>query len=77
MPKNCGSKCAETATLEGPGGKKLMTARPGNTKYPDGQIHPQCDECIKEMIEDGKLMNLFNNDWALVERYKKLMESKK
>lgn len=72
MPRNCGSKCAETATLEGPRGKKLMVAHPGNTKYSPGQVHPQCDECVKEMIEDANLMILFNNDRALVEQYKNL-----
>ena len=76
MSKDCGSECARTGSLD-KSGKRQMIAQKGNRKFPAGQLHPQCDECIKEMIEEGELMILFNNDRALTERYKELMKSKK
>ncbi len=76
MGKNCGSKCSETASYD-LSGRKQMVAQYGNKKYPAGQVHPQCSECLNEMIEHGRLMILFDNDEKLVKQYEEMMKSKK
>lgn len=72
----CNPKCATTATLSGHGGKRLMISQGGNSKFPEGALHPMCDECVEVMREEAELGILFNNDKNLIERYKKLKEGK-
>jgi hypothetical protein len=74
---SCDPKCVHTAMI-GPDGKKQMISFLGNTKFPiPHTVHSQCDECVKEMIEHGRLMILFNNDFKMVSEYEKLMDEQK
>jgi hypothetical protein len=56
----------------GPTGERVMISQGGNLKYPDRTHHVMCGECKKEMIEEMELSILFNNDRALIDRWKKL-----
>ena len=71
----CKPKCHETAALDEPGGHKLMVSV-GNPKYPAGTVHSQCKDCLEEQIEWTKLMVLFGNNEAMVEKYLKLKNKK-
>jgi hypothetical protein len=48
----CKSPCSPTGSLSGTG-KRLMKAQPDNSKYKVGEIHPQCQSCLDEMLAEA------------------------
>jgi len=77
MGKSCENKCLYTASVDGPGGKRLMISVAGNKKFPIAHtLHPRCDSCAEAELAHGELMILFNNDSRLVEQYERLQSKK-
>jgi hypothetical protein len=77
MSQGCGSECKETASIDECSNKKEMIAQAGNFKFTEGEIHPQCDGCLKSMHEHGKLMIMYDNDVEMVEWAESLIEKNK
>lgn len=48
--KNCGNECLFTTTLDRDTKRRLMRAISGNSKFKDGEIHPQCQSCLAELL---------------------------
>ena len=44
----CSPKCHKTASLDGPGGPRIMVSQPGNRTFLAHTPHPQCPECAGE-----------------------------
>jgi len=70
----CDPKCFFTAALDGPRGRRLMISAGGKGKFPQGTLHPICDECASEQLEDARLGCLFDNNQEMIQRYKKMMK---
>ncbi len=47
----CKSECMALAEMDLTTKKRLMKANQGNEKFRPGQIHPQCDSCIQNLLD--------------------------
>jgi len=45
----CKSQCLTTTTLDD-SGRRVMIAQSGSGKFEAGEKHPQCKECLQDMI---------------------------
>ena len=68
----CNPHCAFTASHDGMG-RRIMISMPGNSKFSiPHTVHPQCESCASDEMEEARLAVLFKNDRALIEKYKKM-----
>lgn len=68
----CDPKCHKTASLDGPGGNRIMVSQPGNPKFPPHTPHPQCQECAEEEYREIMEKIVFEGNPDLLEKYKKI-----
>lgn len=69
----CDPKCHKTASLDGPGGNRIMISQPGNKKFPiPYSPHPQCEQCSREEYESIMEKVVFEGHEDLLEKFKKI-----
>ena len=71
----CEPKSWQTAMVKD--GKRQMMAQAGNKKFKARELHPQCADCTKEMMEEAELSIMFHGDQKLIDQYKRVEEIRK